>query len=359
MADASTTSKLRVSRPTFNVGGQDNETLANGLLDLLIAESTQGLYHCEAKFGNWGPAADSGSPSFLYFDRQTFDFGKALKVKLGDDVVFDGRISALEARFPDGGGPPEFVALAEDRFQDLRMTRRTRTFTQVDDATIFQQIASDHGLTPDVSLTGPTHAVLAQVNQSDLAFLRERARSVDAELWLDGTTLHAKSRTDRGASTVTLGFGNELREVSVTADLAGQRSSVTMTGWDVANKSAIKEDAGDSVLGSELGGDKSGASILGQSLGERKESLVHTIPLGTDEARSRAESFFKAGARRFVLARGVAQTDAKLRVGAKVDLRGIGPLFSGKYYVSEVRHVFDGGKGLRTEFVAERPGLSS
>ena len=33
-----------------------------------------------------------------------------------------------------------------------------------------------------------------------------------------------------------------------------------------------------------------------------------------------------------------------------------GPLFSGKYYVCEVKHLFD-GEGLRTEFVAERPGL--
>ena len=35
-------------------------------------------------------------------------------------------------------------------------------------------IASDHSLTPEIDASGPTHKVLAQVNQSDLAFLRER-----------------------------------------------------------------------------------------------------------------------------------------------------------------------------------------
>ena len=35
----------------------------------------------------------------------------------------------------------------------------------------------------------------------------------------------------------------------------------------------------------------------------------------------------------------------------------IGPLFSGKYYVVEVRHRFDSQKGLRTEFTAERAGI--
>ena len=61
-------------------------------------------------------------------------------------------------------------------------------------------------------------------------------------------------------------------------------------------------------------------------------------------------------ARRFVVGRGVAEPDARLRVGNRVDLQRLGPLFSGKYTLAEVQHVFD-GRGLRTEFTAERPGL--
>jgi hypothetical protein len=47
------------------------------------------------------------------------------------------------------------------------------------------------GLSAKVRADGPTYKILAQVNQSDLAFLRERARTIDAELWLDGRTLNA------------------------------------------------------------------------------------------------------------------------------------------------------------------------
>ena len=39
---------------------------------------------------------------------------------------------------------------------------------------------------------GPRYDVVQQLNQSDLAFLRERARLVQAELWCDGRTLHLK-----------------------------------------------------------------------------------------------------------------------------------------------------------------------
>lgn len=353
MADNSDTG-LQPSRPVVAIDGEDNATLRAGLLSLLVVENTNGLYRCEALFGNWG--ATNNRTDFLYFDRRTLDFGKPFEIKFDTDSVFDGRIMALEANFPEGQAP-ELNVLAEDRFQDLRMTRRTRTFANVSDADVITQIANEHGLSPDVSVNGPTYKVLAQINQSDLAFLRERARAIDAELWMEGRTLKAQARASRNGGTLKMTRGNKLREFSVLADLAHQRTSVTATGWDVSSKSSLQHEATDSVLGGEINGDTSGASVLNSAFGARKESIVHTVPLTSQEARAEAETFFKMSARRFVVGRGVADPDSQLRVGNYVDVQGLGPLFSGKYYVSEVRHRFDGINGLRSEFTAERPGL--
>jgi phage protein D len=151
---------------------------------------------------------------------------------------------------------------------------------------------------------------------------------------------------------------DELREFSVLADLAGQRTSVSVNGWDVSAKSAIHAESSDTIIKGELNGDDSGASLLASAIGPRKESLTHTVPFDVARAQAEADSFFRLGARRFVTGRGVAKPDAKLRVGAIVDLKRLGPLFSGKYYISEVRHVFDGMGLFRTEFRAERPGLA-
>src|SRR5262249_41165560 len=101
----------------------------------------------------------------------------------------------------------------------------------------------------------------------------------------------------------------------------------------------------------------SGASVLSSALGQRKEALVHTVPLDGQTARAEAETYFRMSARRFVVGRGTADTDSQLRVGSYVDLQDLGPLFNGKYYVSEVTHLFDGAHGLRSEFIAERPGI--
>jgi phage protein D len=336
------------------VGGQEVPELGPELLEMVIAENTTGLYRCEARFSNWGPI--NNTTDFLYFDRKTIDFGKDFQIKLGSDSLFQGKIMALEAIFAEGRAP-EIGVLAEDRFQDLRMNRRTRTFTDVSDADVIRQIATDHGLSPSVDVTGPTYKVLAQVNQSDLAFIRERARSVDAEVWMDGNTLNAKSHSGRNGADLQMSYGKELREFTVLADLAMQRTSVAVNGWDVSSKSALQYEATDSVITSELNGDTSGVSILQSALGARKEALAHTVPLNHDEAQHEAEAFFKMSARRFVVGHGVAETKATLRVGTKVDLQALGPLFNGKYYVAEVKHIFDMAKGIRTEFRAERLGL--
>lgn len=345
---------IRIARPTITVEGQNNASLAEGLLSLLIVENTAGLYRCEALFGNWGNI--NSTVDYLYFDRRTLDFGKSFQVKIGGDTIFDGKITGLEAHFRSDG-PRELNVLAEDRFQDLRMTRRTRTFADSSDSDVINRIANDHGLTPSVNVSGPTYKDLSQVNQSDLAFLRERARSIDAELWMDGSTLNAKSHANRNGETQQLAYGNELREFTVLADLANQRTSVAVNGWDVSSKERATYEAGESVISGELNGDTSGASILSSKFGERKEALAHTVPFTNGEAQSQAEAYFKMQARRFVVGRGTVETSSKLRVGNYVDLRGLGPLFSGKYYLSEVKHLFDLAFGIRTTFEAERPGI--
>jgi len=353
MADNGSTG-VKATRPKILVAGQEDVGLSQALLKMSVRETVHGLYSAELRIGNWGPK--NNSVGFLYFDRKKLDFGKAVQLKLDDDLLFDGRISAIEADFGEGR-PPELAILLEDRFQDLRMTRRTRTFNDASDADVIRRVAGDHGLQANVDVQGPVHKVLAQVNQSDLAFLRERARSAGAELWLDGSKLYAKPRAARTGASIKLKYGADLREFTALADLAHQRTSVNVSGWDVKGKKAIRQQADEAAIRNELGSDSSGAKILGEAFGERKESIAHTVPLTADEARAQAEARFRDSARRFLVGRGLAQPNGKLHVGAWIELDGLSTLFNGKYYLAEVHHRFDGAAGFRSEFSAERPGL--
>src|SRR5436309_2063663 len=135
MAGNGTQTGYYASRPTFRVDGQVQDALGNLLQSLVVEETTLGLFRCEARFQNWGPK--NSEVDFLFFDRKVLDFGKPFAVEVGApgaaSSVFAGRITAIEGLYPLQR-PPEINILAEDRFQDLRMERRTRSFENITDA---------------------------------------------------------------------------------------------------------------------------------------------------------------------------------------------------------------------------------
>jgi Bacteriophage probable baseplate hub protein len=352
------------SRPTITIAGQADAGVTQGLVYLRVDDSVDGLARCELQVGNWG--LKSGSNDFLYFDRQTLEFGKELEVALAGSKVFAGRVSALEAGFPHAA-PPVLTVLAEDRLLDLRRGRVTKLYENMSDSDIFSQIASDNGFTPAIDVNGPTHRSVVQHSETYLSFLRRRARRVGAEVWADGTTLHVATRASRSTGTpVQLGYGRELREFTATADVATQFTKVFVGGWAVDGKEAVAEQADDGDLGGETSSGDSGPSIM-QSAGFKdrtdeiniEDALAPAVgaTFTSAEAQAIAKARMLEYARRFVTARGVADAVAGLAVGAKVTVAGVGPLFEGEYYVTQVTHVFDAALGVRTEFGAERPWL--
>lgn len=358
MADPGVSSTYLSSRPVLSIDGTENDALGQGLLNLVVEDTTDGLSRCELTLGNWGESGEKDF--FLYFKRDLLDFGKTLAIKAGEGAtagtIFEGRITGLEGHFPQSRAP-ELMVLAEDRLQDLRMNRRSRSFDDVSDADVIQQIAGEHGLTAEVDLEGPTYKVLAQINQTDLAFVRERARAVDGEVWFEKGKLYAQSRAARKRDKIELTLGRSLLEFSVLADLAHQRSATVVTGYSVANKEGLSFRADESGLSAELAGMEGGSAIVESALGPRVRYLVHGAVRNDDEARALASAHHNRAARGFVRGTGICQGDGKLLVGGLVELKGLGPLFNGAYTVCETAHLFDAQLGYRTRFRVERPGL--
>lgn len=341
----------RPARPTIEVAGQRNAKLEAALLSYELTDSAEAMAHAELCFGNWG---SEDQPGFQHFDRRTLEFGKTIKVSVGDEPLFEGRIAALVADYPEAG-PPTVSVLAEDRLQDLRMTRRTRCFSQASLGDVVRRIASDHGLQAEVNVQSPAVPLLAQLNQSDLAFLFDTARRFDAEIWVSGTTLHAAA--SRTQEAVALAWAGTLRAFNVSADLARQRTAVVASGWDVAGKEGVSHRGAKAAIQSELGDTDAGGDILAQAIGERVDTLAHGLPRSSDEARQLAEASYRHMARGFVTGEGLCETDPKIRAGVKLDLSGLGPLFDGAYRAISVTHLFDNAEGARTEFRCNRPGL--
>lgn len=349
--------------PEFKVDGQVQPELARDLALLQIEEDVHGLKRLQASFVAIGPRDQQRDEQLNWLDGRVLDFGKALAVSLGPhdarETLFDGKVSALELGMEQGRAP-EVMCLAEDALMDLRLTRRFKTYENVAEADLLQQVAAQHGLTPQAGVQSPSWALVQQWNQSDLAFLRERARRFGAEVWVADGTLHMATRDQRRGTPLTLIQGSSLMQVRLRADLAHQRSKVVVGGFDDDQQQPIDEDAGADAIAAEAQGHTHGAQVLQRAFGERPSYRVREVPLQGAQATAMAKAALLARARRFVAVSGVADGNTALRVGTALRLERVSPMFEGDgYYVTRVRHQFDPQSGHRTHFEAERPWIGS
>lgn len=359
------------SAPVLLVDGERSAALARDLLRLEVSEDTLGMKRLAARFTAWGPGPAGDNEDWLHLDGSEIDFGKRLQVSLGPAAdartVFDGRISAIETELREGI-EPQLLVFAEDTLMDLRLMHRCKTWEDASDADIVRFIAGEHGLSAEVDADGPTHAVVQQWNQSDLAFLRERARLLQAEIWLEDRALHFATRERRAAPEITLVNGdqeggteaNKLLALNARADLAHQRSEVHVGGYDVGAREKIDESASVDAVRGEAGPGRLGPELLDQAFSSFKGHRLREVPLSSDAATAWARADLLRRARGFVRIKGQTNGSPDMIVGSSLTLQGVGPMFGGgRYRVTQLVHTYDLTHGHRTAFEAERPNLEN
>jgi len=341
------------ARPTLRIAGREDERVSELLIGARIEEREGGMTTAELRFSNW-VSTDRGAES-AFEDGTRLALGTAIEVYAGDESqareIFRGVITGLEADFVPNA-PPELVVLAEDPLGRARMARRSRVYTDVSPAEVVEQVARELGLQPSVSgLTEPV-GTWAQMNESDLAFMRRLLRRFDGDLQIVGEALQAGPRGEVRRGELRLEMHGQLARARVTADLAHQVSAVTCGGWDPVQGTTVSGRACALSHGGP-GSGTSGADWLNRALDAREEHVAEPA-LATDaEARAVAEAVFDRRARRFVRVDGAAEGNAQLRVGTHVAISGMSPRFDNTYYVVQACHRYDVLAGYRTEFTGE------
>ncbi|MCC6617078.1 MAG: phage late control D family protein [Anaerolineae bacterium] len=340
------------ARPQMRLNGQHAPALDQRLVELAIAHALNQPAQCRAVFsaGTVLAGGDLGA------------FGDVLQVDVGDLSVrlFTGAVDALGADFSDDG-PPTSVVVAHDRLRSLDMSQRTRVFSEATDPDAISAVAGEAGLTAQFEIEGIeiTHDAIVQANQTDLEFIRERARRLGADVWCEDGGLIVRSRGAWDASdALELNYGASLTRFSVLADLTTQASALELTGWNVAHKHTIDQQAEPNAA-LALNGGEIGADLLAETLGEQTRRIVHTAPASDEAALADARARVEAVAWRFIRGTGVALETPELAVGRVVDLDGLGERFDGLYYCVGVRHRFDTMAGYRVEFEVERADFVS
>jgi phage protein D len=345
--------------PTFQVDGAAAGSVTRDAIELQVSETTDGLRTLELELIAQGPRDDAPGEGLLYLDGPPLVLGAKVEVTLGSGdekkVVFKGVVSAVEGSF-DAERDPHVLVFAEDALMQLRMTRRCKTYPNTTDAKLAEAIAKEHNLGSSVNAPGPTYDVVQQWNQSDLAFLRERARLIQAELWVKDDQLCFATRPNRAGEEIPLALGVELLRVDVRADLAHQRSDVTVTGYSATQRAGITKKADNDAVAAEAPQGETGPKVVGRLLKDGSASVrVKEVPLADSEAEAWAKAELLRRARQFVVAVGTTRGTPALDVGSRLKLTGLGSRLSGTgYYVTSVRQSWSRVSGFRTHFEAER-----
>ncbi len=342
------------ARPTLRIAGQENARLTTLVSSMRMDESEGGMSTLELRVANWVPTGDGHSE--IGFDGSSpLTLGADLGLYGGDASapceLFRGLVSAIEV-VSNYGQSPELVVLAEDALTAARHARRSKVFVDRSPADVVRAVASNLGLQAGVTGLDTPVATWAQLNETDLAFLRRLLGRFDADLQVVGQTLQVSPRQDAGRGDIDLAMYGHLARVRCSADLAHQATAVTIAGWNDKTGAAVQGSA-QSIAHAGPGSGKSGADWLTQAFGARSEHLSAPVVTTDDEANAVAQAAFDQRARRFVRAEGLSEGNARLRVGSSVAISGVSAQFDNSYYVVRASHVFDMKQGYRVEFTAE------
>lgn len=343
---------VHIAHPTIRVDGQEDARVTDLVLAMEVRESEGGLSTLELRFGNVASTPNGGAELAFEHD-SVLKLGALIAVYAGDvnqpQEIFRGKITALEAEFPEDG-PPELVVLAEDIFQRARMTRRTKLHKDVSVADVARAVATSVGLTPTITAFTGKVGTWVQLNESDLSFLRRLLARYDGDLQVVGSEMQVSPRGQVQRGTLELEFASQLRRARVLADLAHQVTAVTAAGWDAAQGQRVKATSTGADLGPGSG--QTSAAAL-SDLGDRSEHVGYLAVTTETEAKALADASFDRRARRFVSVEGLAEGNPALRVGTHVTLKGLSPRFDNTFYVVQATHRYDQTRGYETEFEAE------
>jgi len=299
-------------------------------------------------------------PRMELLDSQKFNLTKTVEIsaKTNDGsqvVLIKGEITALEPEFQNGG-TSVLVIRGYDKSHRLFRESKSKAYLNIKDSGLASQIASSAGLSTQIDATSTVYDHIYQDNQTDLAFLMQRAWRIGYECFVAEGKLHFRKPPTSGAH-VTLTWGEDLLSFFPAMTLAEQVDSVEVKGWDSKTMQAIVGRAQTGVLYPQNGDSKNGASWA-SSFGTGKHTIVDIPVVSQAEADKIAEARLNEFSGAFVQAEGTAIRNPAIKAGQFVKLVGLGTRMSGTYMVTAASHVFN-NQGLHTTFTVRgtRTGL--
>ncbi len=344
-----------------------DKTVTNDVLSLTYSDNLTDVDSFDMIVNNW----DAENRTFKYIEgdtRETFYPGQDVEIRMGyyyqgreklSRMLF-GEITTLEPNFP-GSGSPVLSVRGLNLLHRLRDRQRSDSYVNKRDSEIARTIAGRIGIDfspiPAYRTVEDPNEFLFQDNQYDIVFLMDRARAIGYELYIEyGDDNESKlvfKPSTQGKKTYLLEWGRSILNFRPTLTTANQVSEVVVTGWDPDSKSRVVGTAERDDLETRALGLDQDIEVIERSMARRVEVVADRPVTTTAEAEQLARETLEKISKGMVKGSGATVGLPDLRAGTYIEIKELGELFSGNYYVTQTTHTIN-DSGYTTTFSARK-----
>jgi len=294
---------------------------------------------------------DASSESFQLSGGEQLVPGKEIEITAGyhNDMgtIFKGVIVKQSIRVKSAGNA-DLVIDCKDTAYRMTISRKNKYFSNVTDGDAIEELIGAHNLEKDVEATDVQHLELVQYNTSDWDFIVSRSELNGKLVIVDDGKVTVKKPDFSQEPVVTLTYGANILNFDATLDATHQHGTVNCSAWNHASQEMVENEAAAPDV--EEAGNLASGSLSGL-VSDSTSSSRHTGNIPTEELQAWADALklknVLSRIRGVVTCTGLPQ----VKPGNIIQLDGFGDRFSGKVYVSGVRHQLnDGSWEMDTQF---------
>jgi len=285
-----------------------------------------------------------------------FQFGDKVEIFMGyKDKLFSlitGVITSLSWSFDE----ENYLDLTVEGYDYLFLmmkNERYHSWNNKTDAQVIKEIVKKYPFKKlNIENTSVEYFHIRQEGESDFNFLKRLAKRNGYEYLAEGETFIFKLPGVEKKEKFVLKLGKDLLEFAPRMDIVQQVSEVRVVGWNPESKKEIIEYATQEDVKDVDRDGKTGAQTIQSICKEEVITEIRASVQDNEEAKLLAKSIFFDIAYSMVQAQCKAIGIPELRPGQTIQIKGVGDLFSRKYYVDKVTHEI-GKDGYDTNFTVK------
>lgn len=257
--------------------------------------------------------------------------------------VLEGEITAIETHFTERTQAP-IIIRGYDSSHRLHRGQHNRSFQNTTDSEIVKKIAKEVEISVGkLDESRIPHAYVFQENQTNMQFLRERAARIGFELFIQDGKLNFREPKAANDS-LKLKWLKDIHNFRVRMTSAEQVEEVEVRSWNYGAKRVdIATASNEKVMTEtdktrETKGSATSSAFNGKP--PNPKMIVVDQPVFQSKAADMmAQALCNELGGQYIFADAKGEGNPDIRPGRIVEIQDLGP-HSGKYYVTETRHVY-------------------